>query len=291
MRKVVAECPGSCGEFIQGYINGKKMLVSYPVDMYSKVTLELKKSDNSKLSSKLREALIKTCKFLHLPKSCLDHINCQVETKLPIGKGMASSTADIGAAVLAFAALFDYQMTAEEIASIALSIEPTDSIVFPSITLFDYISGNYSEDLGTLPALEVIVLEGYGTVNTLEFNKLNHQEIIWQNRELLQNAFILLKQGIKAKDYTKVGQAALLSARANQNILPKQYLEEVVELSMALNAAGVNVAHSGTVLGVFYDSSVCDGEKIAKIFREENWRKHFKNVYMTKVVEGGAKLI
>lgn len=291
MRKVVAECPGSCGEFIQGFINEKKMLVSYPVDIYSRVALEFKDSANKNLSPKVKEALKKTCEYLNISPAYLEKVNCEVVTKLPIGKGMASSTADIGAAVMAMGALFDYQMNTQEIASIALSIEPTDSVIFPAITLFDYISGEYSEELGSPPPIDVVVLEGHGIVDTLAFNQKDYKDIVWQNKEVLEKAFVLLKEGIAEKDYVKLGEATLLSARANQSILPKLYLEDVVETAFALNAGGVNVAHSGTVLGVFFDSHICDSEKLAAKFQEKHWKMHFKNVYLTKMVQGGARLI
>jgi len=42
------------------------------------------------------------------------------------------------------------------------------------------------------------------------------------------------------------------SAPANQNILPKRGLCELMEFSRGLGALGVNVAHSGTVAGIFF---------------------------------------
>ena len=42
------------------------------------------------------------------------------------------------------------------------------------------------------------------------------------------------------------------SALANQTILPKRGLEELMNFAETLNAVAVNVAHSGTVTGIFF---------------------------------------
>ena len=56
------------------------------------------------------------------------------------------------------------------------------------------------------------------------------------------------------------------SALANQKILPKRGLLELIDFAAELGALGVNVAHSGTVAGIFFradDSRV--REKISAV--------------------------
>ena len=48
----------------------------------------------------------------------------------------------------------------------------------------------------------------------------------------------------------------MLSARANQILLPKLELELLWSLALQQGAIGVNVAHSGTVLGVLWKGDV-----------------------------------
>ena len=58
------------------------------------------------------------------------------------------------------------------------------------------------------------------------------------------------------------------SALANQKVLPKPHLEELMTFAKSLGAVAVNVAHSGTVAGIFFraeDSRVA--EKVADIQR------------------------
>jgi hypothetical protein len=54
-----------------------------------------------------------------------------------------------------------------------------------------------------------------------------------------------------------------LSARAHQRILPKPQLEKVIGLAREVGALGVNVAHSGTVIGLLLDPGHADGPAMA----------------------------
>lgn len=291
-RRVSARCPGSCGELIQGYIQEKKLLLSYPVDLYSQVTIsEGNRNYFKSYYPKVQTALEKTLQYLELPLGYLENLDFHVESQLPVGKGMASSTADIGAAVAAVGAFFGQELTNEEIARIALVVEPTDSIIFSALTLFDYVEGTYQETLGTCPSLEIIVLEGRGVVDTLDFHKNDYDTLIYARREELAQAYQLVKQGIVKEKHELLGKAALLSAKANQDILPKEYLEEVSEVALKQGALGVNVAHSGTVVGVLVDSSQQDGEKLLGMFKQNKWSQYFEKVYLTHTVAGGPSLL
>ena len=66
----------------------------------------------------------------------------------------------------------------ESIASIALSVEPTDGVMFPGIALFDHRCGSIAESLGAPPPMEVIVIDTGGTVDTLEFNRTDRTALV-----------------------------------------------------------------------------------------------------------------
>lgn len=289
MKKVTAECPGSCGELIQGYLKNRKMLVSYPVSLYSRVTVTRGKPVGGypKIARALRETLL----FLGLWEEYGGKLGCRVESRLPVGKGMASSTADIGAAVAATAAFCGRELSPDEIAGIALAVEPTDSVLFESLTLFDHLKGEYKEEIGKCPPLDVVVLEGYGTVDTRQFNQEDHTSLLYAREGLLQEAYNLLCRGVQKGDSEAIGQAAMISSRANQAILPKKGLEEIIEACLMMEALGVNVAHSGTVLGVLVEPGRGDTERIAAFFRQAKWHSFFERVYVTKTVDGGTRLV
>ena len=47
-----------------------------------------------------------------------------------------------------------------------------------------------------------------------------------------------------------LGKLATTSALLNNKRLPKPYLEEIIEITTELGLPGVNVAHSGSIVGI-----------------------------------------
>ena len=98
----VARCPGSCGELIQGWILGSEKLVSCPIDWYSTVEVcdGIPRADERPLTRAMVEALLVHFGF---PQALSPTLRIEVDSTLPIAKGMASSTADIAATAVAAA--------------------------------------------------------------------------------------------------------------------------------------------------------------------------------------------
>ena len=139
----VVSSPGSCGEFIQGYANGSSFMVTCPINRYAKALV----TENAKeiLPEKAKQAALKTLAYLgaanEMPK-------VELISSIPKGKGLASSTADISAVSQAVALSLGRKLSAEEIAHIALSIEPSDATFFEGIVQFDYRQGKLIRPMG-----------------------------------------------------------------------------------------------------------------------------------------------
>ncbi|MCG2675823.1 GHMP kinase, partial [bacterium] len=158
----IAKAPGSCGELVQGTLNGESFHVSCPINLYSQVKVVL--NGKGKIIGpldkwKTREAIKRTLEFLG--KEGLG-ANFEIDSKIPLGKGMASSTADIGAASLAIACALGEEISPQEIAKIALSIEPTDGTLFDGIVIFDHRNGALFKFLGKAPDMEILVIDPGG---------------------------------------------------------------------------------------------------------------------------------
>ena len=86
-----------------------------------------------------------------------------------------------------------------------------------------------------------------------------------------------------------LGQAATASARLNQVHLPKEGLDEFIALAKGKGALGVNVAHSGTVVGVLWESALPAGD-IAR--RTEQIAQEFAGRYRymqtVRLISGGV---
>jgi L-threonine kinase len=106
----VAQCPASCGELIQGWILGSEKLVSCPVEWYStvEVTSGSPLTDERPLSRAMVERLLLHWQY---PAHMSQDIRIDVQSTIPVAKGMASSTADIAATAIATAQYLGHQLT------------------------------------------------------------------------------------------------------------------------------------------------------------------------------------
>ena len=162
----VVSSPGSCGELVQGYGWGSSFMITCPIDRYSCARSYLRASSGT-LPEKSEQARIRTLQYLGKESAQIDIC---LASAIPVGKGMASSTADISAVCQATALACGSLLSSEEIAAIAISIEPSDGTFYPGIVQFDYRSGQIIKKLGTVPEARILVYDCGGKVDTLAFN-------------------------------------------------------------------------------------------------------------------------
>ena len=273
--------PGVCGELAQGVIEGIHFLVTCPIDFYSRVTVDLY-SDGpgveapdgcDKTAAAVRRALSQL-------KNAKVRAKLTINNPIPRGKGMASSSADLAAAIAATGLALGEELTPYQIAQIALSIEPTDGIMIPGVALFDHRAGIIRERLGPPPPMEIVALDLGGTVDTVQFNMVDRFQR-WQNvDEQTKEALRLLRLGIANEDPVLVGQGASISADASQAVLSKPRLEEVKDFAASVGAGGGNVGHSGTIMGVLLDARERRGKstyhKALEAFPDADAVYHFR---------------
>ena len=292
MKQATVRVPGSCGELVQGTLNGQNFLITCPINCFSEVTVSFERDDYPRQEepqrTKAHLAVERTLRHFQTG-ACSYHIS--VRSLLPVGKGMASSSADIGAACLAVAACLGEDISPRQVADIALSIEPTDAVFFSGINMFDHRCGSICECLGQPPDLEVLIFDMGGAIDTLAFNA--RTDLVEQNikkEHIVKEAVALVRKGILAGDPAMIGKAATLSALANQSILAKEHLEEVLHLALQSGALGVNVAHSGTVAGVLLDPhSLADRPGLITQIRECFGQAKF--VRQARLIGGGWEVV
>ena len=282
--------PGVCGELAQGVIEGIHFLVTCPVDFYSRVKVDIYSDgpgveapqDCDKAAAAVRRTLF------HL-KNAKVRAKLSINNPIPRGKGMASSSADLAAAIAATGLALGEEISPYQIAQIALSIEPTDGIMIPGVALFDHRAGIIRESLGPPPPMEIVALDLGGTVDTVQFNLVDRFQR-WQSvDEQTGEALRLLRRGIEEQDPALVGRGASISAEASQTVLAKPRLAEVKEFAESVGAVGVNVGHSGTIMGVLLDARERRGKstyhKALSAFPDA------ESVYHFRLLGGGVQRI
>lgn len=266
--RVTASCPGSCGELIQGWLGDSQKLVSYGINRFSRVTIRSEEVfETSK--PKAEEALRQTLTRLDVSSKEAGNLLLEIDSDLPVAKGMASSTADIAATCQAVAGFYGKQLSRDEIIDICLAIERTDSILFPTLTLFEQKNGSVRESSGWAPHFYVIVLEPEETLATEVFHSVENDRLFYQQRERFAEVFRHYQQAVKDKSLQKLGEAAMQSAVLNQEILPKPYFAELQKLQQCHQWLGINVAHSGSVVGIMIETLAEIPAALAVIQRSE----------------------
>lgn len=252
--------PGTCGEFIQGYLNNQQILISCPINKFTIgiVNTNINRYSNEallkNLNTKSLMAYYKTKEYYNILDSKIK-IPSLYSTLLE-EKGMGSSTADITTVIASVVLQTKNIPNYDDIAKIATIIEPTNSSFYNSAQLFNYIKGSSLENLGEIPKMKILIFDTNNLVNTEEFNnRIDLQKLYKINEANTEEALYWFKKGIKNKDYSLIGKASTISAFTHQKILYKPELEKLIHISQKLNAFGIITAHSGSLIGLLFPYS------------------------------------
>ncbi|MBM4404583.1 MAG: GHMP kinase [Chloroflexi bacterium] len=249
----VARVPGTCGELVQGIIDGRHFHVTCPIDLYSTTRIAISPGAG-RISApadcpKARRAAEAT--LAHLGRRDVDAA-LAIESALPRGKGMASSTADVVGAIEATASALSARLSARQVAALALAIEPSDGLMVEGIALFDHRQGSLMESLGAPPPMGILVLDFGGEVDTLAFNAVDRMPQLAAREAQWRTALSLVREGLRRSDAALIARGATLSATAHQEISPNPYFAQAKAFSERIGALGLCIAHSGTVIGLLF---------------------------------------
>jgi len=179
-----------------------------------------------------------------------------LESDIPVGHGYGSSTADVIAAIRAAAAAAGATLRRSTVCRLAVAAEAaSDAIAFgDQAVLFAHREGSVIEHFGgEYPPLLVV---GFRTGGARPIDTDNLPQAHYRPEEIEQFRALrgLASHAVRQQDPRLIGRVATASARISQHHLAKPRFEAVVELAEAHGACGVQVAHSGTLMGVLFDA-------------------------------------
>lgn len=253
----VGRAHASCGELVQGQLpNGEDFLITLPVDLWSTVNVTLRPDAPGVFSlprhkRKTRRAVERTLALFGCTGWGAD---ITVSSAIPEGKGLASSTADIVAASRAVADALGEAITQHDLSRIAIAIEPSDGLMFDGTVIYNHRQGKLLAMLGFLPPLHLLLVDFGGQVDTVRYNRQPRSYTCAEQQQFAL-AVAQVAQGIRTGNLLQVGLGARTSATINQRFLPRPELETLELVALISGAAGVFVAHSGSVAGLMYPAS------------------------------------
>lgn len=285
----VAQCPASCGELIQGWILGSEKLVSCPVDWYSTVEVDYgsPRTDERPLSRAMVDQLLSHWRY---PAELSKEIRIDICSTIPVAKGMASSTADIAATAVATAHHLGQTLDEATLARLCVSLEPTDSTLFRQLTLFDHNTAATQIACHTQPQLDLLLLESPATLLTTDYHRLPRLEKLHAHSASLQQAWEKIQQACETNNPRRMGEAATLSAIASQHLLPKPGFDALLALVEECDLYGINVAHSGSVVGLMLDRQRHDVDYLQRRLEEKRLTEYWPEQHLLRMVQGGVEL-
>ena len=214
----------------------------------------------------------------------------KISSDIPIGHGYGSSTADVVAAIRAVAAAYAAQLVPSRIGRLAVAAEQaSDAIVFDSqAILFAQREGIILEDFGgALPPLLLVGSRANGgqPIDTLTLPPARYDSPEIQQFRVLRG---LVAYAVRHQDPVCLGRAATASAWISQRRLPKKGLEQVIAIAQNAGACGVQVAHSGSLVGVLFDRAGRDLRRRARRVAASLRRAGFCDVEFHQINDDGA---
>ena len=261
--KITIRTPASCGELLEGQVNGVRQLISLPINIYNQLTIEIKPDFNhsaqafsipTEYSKAYQAAALFYQRYQLMPYFERTHLHFQ--NQITVGKGLASSTADIVNVLYGLSHFHDIALSQQDIALMALEIEPSDSTMFNTLTLYDFINGSQFTPIGAVPEFDILIFELPHQVDTVSMYQSH-----WVDNHHLDQAVQDIQTQLSLEN---LGKAAIQSAINHQHISNKPYLNHMLDLVDTHQLYGMNIAHSGSVMGFWYHHDRHDIQLIEK---------------------------
>ncbi len=261
-----AQCSAQHGEILRGafwaYGTPSRALVTLPYPGASATAVARLVPDDATVvvhpKEKARAAVAAhlTLRELRLSGGC----RVELSGDIPTGWGLGSSTADVVATVRAVAAAAGRVLPPETVARlVATAGRASGSIMFEgAVTLFADREGRVLEVLApALPPLLVVGCNAGGGAGADTAQAPAQAPAQYLSGEVEQLGYLLamLRRALSTQNAMLLGRVATRSAAINQRFRPLAPFAELCRIAESTGAAGVQVAHSGTVAGLVYDAA------------------------------------
>lgn len=265
------------------------------------VTLPLTKLRSNAIFTRTKSSTLTTnpaskSKAATAARLALDHLGSgqggvlSIRSAIPVGHGYGSSTADVVAAIRAVAAAHHVHLSPSRVALLAVTAEQaSDAIAFDDqAVLFAQREGQVLEDFGgSLPPLLVVGFKSYGGVpiDTLRLPPARYNSAEIQQFRVVR---ALVYRAVRYQDPYCLGRAATASTQISQRYLPKQNFDQVMEIAEEAGACGVQVAHSGSLVGIILDLAGANARQLARHVAAIAERAGFHDAQFHRINDEGA---
>ncbi len=249
-------CHGTLGELVQGPVidEGELQigLISLPLQKYSWMHFVRDCAGDPAAElpdkSKCRRAITLYLDHYGLGRPTGHWLH---DSELLLGKGMASSTADIVACIRCLDRLFAQQSPLSLMADILRQVERSDSVFLDRYALYLSAQQKVLRCFDHDPQFHVCYIDEGGCVDTeaMSARLLAHYRTRLVDYERnLKHVVDAFEEG----DRGTIARCATRSAELAQAVLPKRHLDAMLARFEHFGAAGIVVAHTGSLIGYLF---------------------------------------
>jgi L-threonine kinase len=184
--------------------------------------------------------------FLHTYAGNIEGCTIRLQSNIPPGKGLSSSSTDILSVLHVVNDYLQTDRSPDDLYRIAASVEPTDPCLSNDIVVFRQQEGIVDQCI-SLPPMTVLYFDAEPgrLINTLDVQRPwsagAGQFFDWLLRRFLQAA--------ETGDYVNLFDSITYSAEYNQTVIALPRFAEYYQLAQQTKS-GLMVAHSGTIVGL-----------------------------------------
>ncbi|MGA4721901.1 kinase [Fictibacillus nanhaiensis] len=243
------KCFGTFGELLQGVLeDGQDFLVTFPINLFSNATFISNSEDlivepaYKKKSQKLAKMILE---HFNLPQSG----ELYIESNLPIGKGFASSSADMVSTARSIEDCFGIEVPVPLLQHMMSQLETSDGVMYSGVVSFYNKRVELIEEFNYLPPLTIVGVDNGGEVNTSNFHKVVKDYSIEEKKRYTQ-MLAEITDALKDLDISRIAQISSESAHMNQKVNPSRVFDNVNAVCNVVGGLGVIKAHTGTYSGI-----------------------------------------
>lgn len=194
-----------------------------------------------------------------------------VSSNIPEGFGLGSSTTDIVATIRATAKLLGRRLKPSMLFRLAVRTEAaSDGTMFTGKPrLVCQREGTVLERFGKkMPEFSMISINA---APDQPVDTLVHPPARYNGEEISEFGELrrLLRRALRTGSLSDLGKVATRSAIINQRHLPQPHFASILDLSRSKGAFGVQVAHSGRMVGILLDPSLGRDDKPVRQIQSE----------------------
>ncbi|GAA1369445.1 kinase [Catellatospora chokoriensis] len=247
---------GTFGELLQGVLpdGDVDFLVTLPVARWARASFRLLPSGPVRVFPAGRWKAARLAEMMLNAAGSRAGGVLRLDSDLPVGKGMASSSADLVATARAVGGSLGLDTSPAAIADWLRPIEPTDGVMYPGVVAFEHRNVRLRASLGPLPATTIVGLDEGGQLDSIQFNRLP-KPYTDADKHRYADLLAELADAIRGGDLAAVGRVASSSCRLGDKMRVRPLLPAMFGIAEQTGALGVACAHSGTLLGLLFDGA------------------------------------